>query len=44
MLTTRHLNHWLGTHYTLDEVSEMDPLLLEVLSAVARGIDPKRED
>jgi len=45
MLRARGLNRWLGTHYTLDEVAEMDPLVFDVLAALNRGLfppEPKR--
>jgi len=40
MLKTRTLNQWLHTSYTLDEVAEMDPLVMEILQALHRGLFP----
>jgi len=42
MLNTRALNKWLGTHYSLDEVAEMDPLLFVLLAAIQRGEAPPK--
>ena len=40
MLNARALNTWAGTRYTLDEVSEMDPLLFVLLSAIRQAQTP----
>ena len=37
------INTWLGTQYNLEEVSEMDDLLFEVLGAVRRGMEPPKK-
>ena len=44
MLKTRVLNDFLGTRYTLDEVSEMDPLIFDLLGAIRRGLFPPKDD
>lgn len=44
MLRTRALNRWLGTSYTLDEVSEMDWLTFDLHSALAVGLNPPSKD
>ena len=43
MLKARMINDWCGTHYTLEEVSEMPDLLFEVLGALRRGLQPPRK-
>lgn len=47
MLRTRHLNRWLGTSYTLDEVAgfmEREPLFFDVFeSLVVSLMEPKKE-
>ena len=40
MLRTRALNDWLGTSYTLDEVSEMDWLMFDMMGAIKQALDP----
>ena len=35
------LNQWLGTAYTLDEVAEMDPLLMDMISVIGQGVKPR---
>jgi len=40
MLNTRQLNKWLGTSYTMEEVSEMDWLTFDLLSALAIALEP----
>lgn len=38
------LNDYCRTHYSLEEVAEMDDLLFEVLASVRQGLEPvKRE-
>jgi len=44
MLRTRVLNDWLGTSYTLDEVSEMDWLTFDIMGAVKQALDPPKKD
>jgi hypothetical protein len=41
ILACRMLNQWLGTTYTLDEVAEMDPLLMDMISVIGQGIKPR---
>ena len=40
MLRTRALNSLLGTHYTVEEVQEMDPLVFQVVAALKAGLTP----
>ena len=44
MLRTRVLNEWLGTNYTLDEVSEMDWLVFDMMGAIKQALDPTPVD
>ena len=44
MYQTRAINNWLHTHYTLEEVAGMDPLLFDIMGAVAQGMNPKKGD
>ena len=43
MLRARMLNEYCRTHYSLEEVAEMDDLLFEVLGAVRRGMEPPKK-
>lgn len=40
MLRTRMLNDLLGSHYSVEEVQEMDPLVFEVMGALRVGLNP----
>ena len=40
MLHTRTLNNWLGTTYTLEEVSEMDWLVFDIMGAIKQAANP----
>ena len=40
MVHTRIINDWLNTHYTLEEVAEMDWLTFEILAALRKGLAP----
>lgn len=40
MLETKMLNQWLGTHYSLEDVAEMDPLVLVLMNALNQGLTP----
>jgi hypothetical protein len=42
MLNTRQLNRWLGTSYTLEEVSEMDWSVFDLLGALAVALEPPK--
>ena len=44
MLNTRALNQWLGTMYTLDEVSEMEWLRFDIMAAIKQAADPPKKD
>jgi hypothetical protein len=44
MLQTRMVNDWLGTNYTLEEVSEMDDLLFEIMGAIRQALNPPKKD
>ncbi len=43
MLNTRMVNKWLGSSYTLEQVSEWPLLAFEVLAALAEGMEPPRK-
>lgn len=43
MMKARALNDFLGTAYTLDEVSEMDPMVFDLLGAIKRGLFPPKD-
>lgn len=41
------INQWLGSSYTLEQISEMDPLIPIILQSVDQGMNPtpgKREE
>ena len=42
MLTTRLVNDWLHTNYSMEQVAEMDELLIDVLLALKQGMSPRR--
>lgn len=42
MLYTRMLNDWTGAGYTMDEVSEMDPILFDILTAEKQALYPPK--
>ena len=44
LMATRSINQWLGTSYTIAEVAEEDALLLDVLAALAQGMNPRPKD
>ena len=40
---TRLVNQWLGTAYSIEEITEMDPLVFTVMGMVAKGMDPPKK-
>lgn len=40
MLKTKRLNQYLGTSYSMEEVSEMDDLVFDMIGAIDRGLNP----
>ena len=44
MLKTRMVNDFLGTRYSLEEVSEMDDLLFDMLGAIRQALFPPKKD
>lgn len=43
LMKTRALNDFLGTGYTLDEISEMDPMVFDLMGAIKRGLFPPKD-
>ena len=44
MAYTRAINQWLGTNYTLEEVSEMPDTVMDVLVGLRGGLEPRPKD
>ena len=43
MLNTRIFNEYLGSAYGLEEVADMDPIMMIIMLALKRGMDPPRK-